>query len=157
MIPVQKSGEKSNLDNYRPISALKVLPKVLEKIAYKTLYEYLETNKLLSNAQYGFRRSRPTQDAATLFLDPIRSNLDASRCTGTLYMDLRNAFNTIHHGNLLSKLLHYGIKNVELAWLEYYFFNRTELFPMMVYGQKPSTLRMGSPRDHYLAHCCSSS
>ena len=56
----------------------------------------------------------------------FESNMDASRCTGRLYVDLRKAFDTVHHGNLLSKLLHYGIKNLELAWLEDYLFNRTE-------------------------------
>ena len=126
VIPIYKSGEKSNFDNYRPISVLNVLSKVLEKIVHKQLSEYLETNKLLSDAQYGFRRGRSTQDAVTLFLDHIRSNMDASRCTGTLYMDLRKAFDTVHHGNLLTKLPHYGIKSLELAWLEDYLFNRTE-------------------------------
>ena len=126
VIPIYKSGEKSNLDNYRPISVLNVLSKVLEKIVHKQLSEYLETNKLLSDAQYGFRRGRSTKDAVTLFLDHIRSNMDASRCTGTLYLDLCKAFDTVHHGNLLSKLPHYGIKNLELAWLEDYLFNRTE-------------------------------
>ncbi len=102
--PIYKSGEKSNFDNYRPISVLNALSKVLEKIVHTQLSEYLETNKLLSDAQYGFRRNRSTQHAVTLFLDHIRSNMDASCCTGALYMDLRKAFDTVHHGNLLSKL-----------------------------------------------------
>ena len=96
-------------------------------------------------------------DAVNLFLDHIQSNIDSSHCTGSLYMDLRKAFDTVHHGNLVSKLPHYGIMNLELAWLENTFLTGLSMFAMMVLGHKPSTLRIESSRDQYLVHFCVSS
>ena len=104
VIPIYKSGEKSNVDNHRPISVLNITSKVLEKIVHKQLSDYLEVNKLLCDAQFGFRRNRSTQHVATIFLEHIRSNMDAHCCTGAMYVDLLKAFDTVHHGNLLSKL-----------------------------------------------------
>ena len=64
-----------------------------------------------------------TQHAVAIFTDHIRNNMEQSRCTGALFMDLRKAFDTVHHGTLLDKLRCYGIQNTELAWFEDYSFN----------------------------------
>ena len=66
--PVFKSNDRSLLDNYRPISILSVFSKVLEKIVYHQISNYLEENSLLSPYQFGFRRGRSTQHAVTVIL-----------------------------------------------------------------------------------------
>ena len=124
--PTYKSGCHSDLDNYRPISVLNIISKVLERIAYQQISEYLENNNLLCKYQYGFRQERSTQHAVKKFVDYIRLNIDRSNCTGALYMDFRKAFDTVNHSCILQKLPCYGIKDQELMWLGDYLFNRSQ-------------------------------
>ena len=78
IIPVYKSGKRSSMDNYRPISILPVLSKVFEKVVQKQLYEYLEKNSLLSPNQFAFRKHRSTQHPVTLLSDHIKGHMDSS-------------------------------------------------------------------------------
>ena len=77
------------MDNYRPISVLPVLLKVLEKVVHKQIYEYLETNNLLSPNQFGFRRSRSTQHVVTYFSDYVRKYVDAGNILEKFLLILR--------------------------------------------------------------------
>ncbi len=126
IIPVYKSGKRSSMDNYRPISILPVLSKVFEKVVQKQLYEYLEKNSLLFPNQFAFRKHRSTQHPVTLLSDHIRGHMDKGELTGAVYIDLRKAFDMIDHGRLLSKLPCYGIRGRELIWLENYLFGRKQ-------------------------------
>ena len=76
VIPVFKSGSKSDLDNYRPISILPVLSKLLEKFIHKQLIDHLEKNCMLFNFQFGFHSKRSTELAVTLLTDHIRKKAD---------------------------------------------------------------------------------
>ena len=71
----QKS--KSNFDNYRPISVLSAISKILEKCVHSQLIEHLEKNNLLSQNQFGFCKYRSTELAAVWFTDQIRRSMDA--------------------------------------------------------------------------------
>ena len=144
--PVYKSGERSKMDNYRPISVLPVLS--------KQIYEYLETNKLLSPNQFGFRRSRSTQHAVTYFSDYVRKHMDDGEYTGAVFVDLKKAFDTVDHGRLLSKLPSYGIKGKELSWFESYLFDRNSLYLWKIPLQKGNLLYAVCHRDQYLDRYC---
>ena len=122
--PVYKSGEKSEMDNYRPISLLPVLSQVIERVVYMQLYDYLCKSHLLTENQFGFRRGSSTEHAVTFLTDSIRMNIDKGYLTGAVFTDLHKAFDTVDHARLLSKLPAYGISGRELRWLESYLFNR---------------------------------
>ena len=124
--PVYKSGERSLMDNCRPISVLTVLSKVFERVVYKQLYGYLEEHELLSQRQFGFRNKSSTQHAVTLFSDFIRHGMDRGLLTGAVFVDLRKAYDTVDHARVLSKLPLYGINGEELKWLESYLFDRKQ-------------------------------
>ena len=126
VIPVFKSGNKSELDNYRPISVLPILSKLLEKFVHKQLIDHLEKNCMLFNFQFGFRSKRSTELAVTLLTDYIRNEADKGSLTGAVFIDLSKAFDTVSHSSLLDKLPSFGIYGTELNWFTDYLFNRSQ-------------------------------
>lgn len=107
----------AEIDNYRPISILPSMSKILEKVVFKQLMAHFEQNGLLSHFQYGFRRMRSTELAVTHLTDVIRREGENGNLTGCVFIDLSEAFDTISHSGLLSKLSTYGVRGTELAWL----------------------------------------
>lgn len=120
--PLYKSGSLAEIDNYRPISILHTLSKILEKIVYKQLMAHLECYSLLFKYQFGFRPNRSTELAVTYFTDLIRKEADSGKATGADFIDLSKAFNTISHSVLLRKLSRYGVSDMELQWFIDYLF-----------------------------------
>ena len=127
VVPAHKSGPTNLPENFRPISILPALSKILEKAVHLQLTEFLDSNKLLSNRQFGYRSKRSTDLAATLLCDDIRREVNDRKFVGAVFIDLSHAFDTISHSNLLSKLATYGISNDELEWFECYLFNRVQV------------------------------
>lgn len=98
----------------------------MERIVHDQLMNYLETNHLINDSQFGFRPKRSTQLAVTLLLDKVRANMDKGLLTGMVFIDLSKAFDTVSHSNLLNKLTRFGIKSYELEWFTNYLFNRSQ-------------------------------
>ena len=124
VIPLYKSGSLNSIDNYRPISVLPTVSKIMERIVYDQLSEYLEQQGLLSESQYGFLKGYNTELAVTLFTDNIRRAIDSGKMTGAVFIDLRRAFDTVEHKVLLSKLPLKGIVDGELNWIANYLSGR---------------------------------
>jgi hypothetical protein len=124
--PIFKSGDISQCNNYRPISVLVTISKILEKIIYKRLIQYLEHKNILYDHQYGFRKGRSTYMPLTLVVDYLHNALDNHEYTVGLFIDLRKAFDTVNHSILLNKLKFYGVRGVPLFWFENYLGNRSQ-------------------------------
>ena len=122
--PVYKDGEKSKYTNYRPISVLPTISKILERCVYSQLMHHLESNNLLSTQQFGFRKRRSTETAPLLFTDEIHRAMDQENLTGALFIDLSKAFDTVSHSSILAKLPEYGISGIEKSWFTDYLFDR---------------------------------
>ena len=123
---IYKSGEKNQLNNYRPITVLPILSKIMEKGIYNQLTVYLEKNNLLSSRQFGFRKGKSTELAATLFFDDVHRAMDRGELTGTIFIDLSKAFDTVSHSVLLIKLSAYGICGREKELFSEHLFNRRQ-------------------------------
>ena len=100
-----KSGVTSDFSNYRPISILPTLSKIMEKIVHSQLMTHLEENNLLCKSQFGFRANRSTELATTIFLDDIRREVDKGNLVGAIFVDLSKAFDSISHSSLLKNFL----------------------------------------------------
>ena len=124
VVPIFKTGQKDNFDNYRPISVLPAVSKIIEKCVHTQIMEHLEHNNLLSIHQFGFRKKRSTELAAVCFLDEIRKAMDTGMLTGAIYIDLSKAFDTISHASLIDKLPSYGITGLSQEWFCNYLFGR---------------------------------
>ena len=121
---IYKNGEKTQLNNYRPITVLPIISKIMERCVFNQLTDYFERNNLLSHRQFGFRKGRSTELAATFFFDEVHKAMDKGQLTGTLFIDLSKAFDTVSHAALLNKLDQFGICNQEKAFFVDYLFNR---------------------------------
>ena len=126
LIPIPKSKPYNIIKNYRPISIIPAISKVIEKLVHHQLSSYLENNNLLHESQFGFRKGRSTELAATLFTDNVKRKVDEGKLVGAVFLDLTKAFDTLNHGTLLNKLESYGVENIELQWFQDYLFNRSQ-------------------------------
>ena len=104
VLPLFKKGNTYLFDNYRPISLLPCISKVLEKVVYNQLYEYFDRHKLFISEQHGFRKKHSTETATLEFVGRVLSSLEKTGLAFSLYIDLSKAFDTIAHNILLQKL-----------------------------------------------------
>ena len=110
VVPVFKNvGESSTAKNYRPVSLLSVVSKVIEKLVNNTIVDYLEKCGLSSDFQYGFRFSRSIADLLTVVSDRIARAFSMSPATRAVALDISKAFDRVWHAGILLKLNSYGI------------------------------------------------
>lgn len=93
--PIHKSGDKLQVSNYRPISILPSISKVLEKVVAEQLTEHLDAMEALHPLQFGFRKKYSTETACCYLLEDIKSRLDGGGVVGAVFLDLRKAFSTL--------------------------------------------------------------
>ena len=79
-----KLGDQTSTDNYRPISILPTLSKILERVVHSQLYKYLNSNNLLSSVQYGFRPKHLTVSALSTFADEVLLNMEKGNICGAV-------------------------------------------------------------------------
>ena len=125
IVPLYKSKERYLFSNFRPISLLPVISKVLEKLVHKRVYRFLLQSQILFESQYGFRSGHNTTNAVTEMIGNVLKGFENNEVTVALYLDLSKAFDTLKHSTLLSKLETYGIRGVALNWFESYLMNRS--------------------------------
>ena len=147
---IYRGGEKNQLSNYRPITVLPILSKIMEKCIYNQLTVYLEKNNLLSSRQFGFRKDKSTELAATLFFDDVHRAMDRGELTGTIFIDLSKAFDTVSHSVLLSQLPAYGICGREKELFSDYLFNRWQYVQYKSSVSKNKPVYTGVPQGSIL-------
>ena len=109
VVPLYKNKSRKEVTNYRPISLLLTLSKILEKVMYTRTYRFLnDTNRILGS-QYGFRTRHSCDNAIGELLGNIIKNQELGKYTKALFLDLSKAFDTLKHEILLSKLEIYSI------------------------------------------------
>ena len=128
VLPICKSGNQYNCKNYRPISILPIISKILERRVFNQLYNFLNENSLLSKHQFGFCPKNSTLTALIQMCDEFYQNLDNGKLNGVVFLDIRKAFDSVDHKILLCKMkTQFGLRNVELDWFASYLANREQV------------------------------
>ena len=123
--PIYKSeGDRQDPENYRPISILPLLGKCIEYFVNQQLTNYVQDNNILNNQQYGFRKDSSTTFLMLDLFDKIYASKEKGFKPAVIFLDIKKAFDTVKHDNLLEKLKHYGISGTVYNWFKSYLSNR---------------------------------
>ena len=147
VIPQHKGGNEDDVNNYRPISLLPVLSKVLEKIISIQLNDYLESNNLLSKSQHGFRSGLSTETALLKISDEIYKNIDERKISLLSLCDLSKAFDSVNHNMLLIKLEQH---NIDTTWFQSYLEDRYQCVHVGETISSRLPVRFGVPQGSIL-------
>ena len=120
VIPIFKKESKNNASNYRPISLLSSLSKVLEKAVHYHLYTYLNNHSLLTVKNSGFKQNDSTVNQLLSIVHELYSGLYNKENACLVFLDISKAFDRVCHEGLLFKLKQLGISGTLLKWLESY-------------------------------------
>lgn len=126
VVPINKSGKKNDIKDYRPVSILTSFNKVTEKIIYRRIMNFISQNKLLYERQYGFREKSNTEVAAIELINDIRHSLDGKKKVSLVFMDVKKAFDSVSTKQLLESLERSGIRGVALNLIKNYLTNRKQ-------------------------------
>ena len=124
VVPVFKRGDRSKTTNYRPISLLCIVSKVLEKLVSHRLAPFLQP--LISSRQSGFQKHDGTVFQLLRLVQRWSEALDASEQVGVIFLDLKKAFDRVWHAGLIAKLHAAGVRGQLLAWLTDFLSNRQQ-------------------------------
>ena len=149
-IPIFKKGSRLLVSNYRPISLLSNLNKILEKIMHKRIYAFLEKYQILYELQFGFRTGFSTTHALIHMTEAIRSALDSGSVTCGIFVDFQKAFDTVNHDILLKKLEHYGFRGVINNWFRSYLTDRKQKVVINGFESESKLLLHGVPQGSVL-------
>ena len=150
VIPVFKKGSRLSVCNYRPISLLSNLNKILEKLMFSRVYNFLEKYNCIYKLQFGFRLKHNTNHALINITETIRTALDNNKTVSGIFVDLQKAFDTVNHEILLEKLKHYGIRGITNEWFKSYLTNRRQYVSIYGYDSDVKVLSHGVPQGSVL-------
>ena len=112
VVPIHKDGSTKEINNYHPILLLPIFSKIMEKIVAVRLNSFLELHSIIFPNQFGFRSGCSTTHAIISITQAINKTIDNQIFGCGMFIDLKNAFDTINHDILLLKLEHYGINSL---------------------------------------------
>ena len=145
------SLDQNCLKNYRPVSNLSFLSKVLEKIVLSQLLDHLTHNHLLNPHHSAYRRSHSTETGLLRIVNDLLLSLDNDKVALLALLDLSAAFDTIDHAILLSRLqTSFGISGTVLSWFQSYLLDRSQTVCVKAASSKPSVISFGVPQGSVL-------
>ena len=124
--PLYKNGPKDDTNNYRPISILPVISKLLEKHVHDSLMTYLTSHKLLHSTQSGFRPNHSCETALLQMVNKFLEAINSSQIIDMVMVDFRKAFDLVDHTLLLKKLIHYKLSDKTINWFSSYLLGRKQ-------------------------------
>lgn len=143
--------DTENLKNYRPVSNLSFLSKLLEKVVAVRIEEHIDVNNLSDVLQSAYKRCHSTETALLKLKNDIVSTLDNNQTVVLVSLDLSAAFDTVDHSILLQRLTNlYGFTDKAIQWMESYLRHRTYRVYINKSCSKVKTMQCGVPQGSVL-------
>ena len=136
IVPVFKSGDRTQVSNYRPISLLSTASKVLERLIYDKIIDFIQPQ--ISHSQFGFLRNHSPIHKLLSSTSTIMNAVNNKEQADVLFLDLQKAFDSIPHGELLYKLRSIGVCGALLQWFQHYLKDR--FHSVSIHGSQSSLL-----------------
>ncbi|KAL0893100.1 hypothetical protein ABMA27_014739 [Loxostege sticticalis] len=152
--PIYKKGAHNCYDNYRPITILPTVNKIVEKYVCRLITSFYESNNVLN----GFRTKKNTSMLLSKFTDEINDHPDSKKHVLIVFIDYSKAFDTLRHCTLLQKLENTGIRGPLLNWCENYMKERSYVVKLGETHSHPISITVGTAQGsvlgplHYLTH-----
>ena len=150
VIPLFKKGLQNCLNNYQPISLLLIFNKILEKLVYKRLHQYLEKKEILYYKQFGFHATYSTTYALLSIVDKINKAIDHHDYACGIFLDLSKAFDTVNHDVLIKKLEFYGVRDLQINFFLSYLSNLRQFVSVNNISSDELTISCGVPQGSVL-------
>ena len=150
VVPIHKSGNKKDKNNYRPITITSSLTKVVEKCIKKRLTEFLDLNKIISEFQFGFKQKNSTEDAITRVVEFATESFEMGLKPLAIFLDLSKAFDTVTHQILLNRMELAGIRGKALEVFRSYLQDRTQKVRIGETLSNVKTVEFGVPQGTVL-------
>ena len=150
VIALHKGGATDNLDNYRPISILCAISKILERHVHDAFFAFLKDHELISDRQSGFMKFNSCETGLTGLLNKWLRAIDDGDIIAVVNIDLRKAFNLINHDVMLAKLELYGCSNETIEWFDSYLRERTQFVKFCNASSGFETCNYGVPQGSIL-------
>ena len=147
-MPNHKSGSTKDVNNYRPISLLSIYSKMIEKLMASRLNTFLDLHSIIYPNQFGFRAGSSTTHA--LISITIKKTIEEKKYGCGIFIDLRQAFDTVNHDILLQKLEHYGVRNKVFSWFKSYSSGRKQYVLLNGVDSDTKNLTCGVPQRSVL-------
>ena len=149
--PLPKTGNLLDANNWRPISQIPLIGKLLEKIVNSQLQSYLYNINVLNKNQFGFIKNKSTSHAVFKLITDLYDNVDRKHITQLLYIDYRKAFDTIDHGILIKKLhKYYNFSKKSIRWFNNYLTNRQQKIVRQNQCSTVKPINIGVPQGSIL-------
>ena len=126
VVPIPKESSCHSVQSFRPISLLSILSKCLEKHLHQLLLEHFESNSVLSDSQFGFRKGRSTIVPLMVAVHHWHQFLERKQQVMCVFFDIHKAFDSVPHQALLNKLSSLNIPFILLRWLTGYLTSRLQ-------------------------------
>ena len=146
----KNKGNNMECENYRPISLLSNINKIVEKLMHERLYAFLNSFDCIYKHQFGFRNKHSTNHALVSLTEDIRSALDNNEIACGVFIDLQKAFDTVSHDILLHKLNHYGIRGIANDWFSSHLSNRKQYVSINGHNSNEACMPYGVPQGSVL-------
>ena len=145
VVPIFKSETRLLCNNYRPISLLSNIGKIIEKLMHLTHNLFLETRNCYYPFQFGFRLNFSTSNALMSIVENIQTQLDDGKYSAGESVDLKKAFDTVDHDILLKKLDYCGVRGIANEWFASHLKNRKQLFSIDDHISSTQVIQKGVP------------
>ena len=150
VVPIFKSETRLLCNNYRPISLLTDIGKIIEKLIHLRISLFLEIRNCYYPFQFGFKLNFSTNNALMSIVENIQTQLDDGKYSAGVFVDLKKAFDTADHNILLKKLDYYGVRGIANEWFASYLKNRKQFVSIGDHISSTQIIHTGVPQGSVL-------